>query len=169
MTKYSDSECRLRPAESQDLPGILEMVRELAEFEHLSHAVVATEEGYREHLFGSRPVAEAIVAEAGEGLVGYAIHFATFSTFRGQAGIWLEDLYVRPDWRGRGLGERLLREVVGRAAQRGAGRCEWSVLDWNERAIRLYERMGGRLLDDWRIVRLEEAGIRRLSDDGEAV
>lgn len=159
----------IRPATPPDVPGILAMVRELAEFENLSHQVEADKAGYREHLFGERPVAEALVAEtaagtAGEGeLVGYAIHFATFSTFLGRAGVWLEDLYVRPGWRGQGIGERLLRSVVARAEARGAGRCEWSVLDWNERAIHLYERLGGEVLEEWRIVRLERGGIRALA------
>jgi len=156
----------IRPASPADIPEILAMVRELAEFEHLSHQLEANEALYLEHLFGDRPVAEALVAEAGSDLAGYAIHFATFSTFLGRPGLWLEDLYVRPAWRGCGLGERLLRAVVARAEERGAGRCEWSVLDWNERAIRLYERLGGEILEEWRIVRLESGGIRTLLESG---
>ena len=104
------------------------------------------------------------MAEGENGLVGYAIFFSTFSTFIGRAGIWLEDLYVKPDFRGLGLGKALLKAVGEIAAERNAGRYEWCVLDWNRNAIDLYERVGGEILQEWRIVRLDQQGIRALPD-----
>jgi GNAT superfamily N-acetyltransferase len=154
----------IRPARPADVPGILAMIHELAEFEALSHQVVATEADYHASLFGENPAAGALVAEVENGLVGYAIFFSTFSTFIGRAGIWLEDLYVKPDFRGLGLGKALLKAVGEIAAERNAGRYEWSVLDWNQNAIDLYERVGGEILREWRIVRLDQQGIRALPD-----
>lgn len=163
MRDFSISAISIRPAVSEDVPGILEMIRELADFEKLTHQVVATEADYQKSLFGESPSAGALVAEDGGKLAGYAIYFPTFSTFIGRAGLWLEDLYVRPDWRGRGLGKGLLKAVGEIAAERKAGRFEWSVLDWNRNAIDLYERVGGEILHDWRIVRLDHEGIRELT------
>lgn len=140
------------------------MVRELAEFERMLDQVVATEEDYRKSLFGENSAAEAIVAESEDGLVGYAIFFPTFSTFVGRPGIWLEDLYVRPAHRKRGIGKQLLKKVGQIAHEREAGRYEWAVLEWNRNAIDLYRNMGGRILDDWRIVRLDRNGIAELKD-----
>lgn len=140
------------------------MIRELAEFEGLSDQVVATEADYQASLFGANPAAEALVADGENGLVGYAIFFSTFSTFVGRAGIWLEDLYVRPDYRGLGLGKGLLKAVGKIATDRQAGRYEWCVLDWNQQAIDLYERVGGEILQEWRIVRLDHEGIRSLPE-----
>jgi GNAT superfamily N-acetyltransferase len=153
----------LRAATSDDIPGILEMIRELAEFENLSDQVVATEADYQESLFGKTPVAGAIVAESEGNLVGYAIYFSTFSSFIGRAGLWLEDLYVRPAFRGTGVGKGLLKAVGQIAADRDAGRYEWSVLDWNQNAIDLYERVGGEILQEWRIVRMDRDGIENLT------
>jgi len=144
----------IRPARPEDIPELLAMIRELAAFEHLSHEVLATEADYETSLFGDSPSAGALLAELDGAPVGYAIHFSTFSSFLGRAGVWLEDLYVRPDFRGLGLGKALLKAVGAVAAKRGAGRYEWSVLDWNTNAIELYQRMGGRIMDEWRIVRL---------------
>ncbi len=164
MNDFPNESFRIRPAAPEDVPALLAMVRELAEFEHLSHQVVATEADYRESLFGERPAAEALIAEAGGEVVGYAIFFATFSTFLGRAGVWLEDLYVRPPHRGRGFGKALLKSVGAIARERGAGRYEWSVLDWNQKAIDLYERVGGEILREWRIVRLDRERLRDLSE-----
>ena len=164
MRDIFDPAAAIRPARPNDVPGILAMIRELAEFEALSHHVVATEDDYHASLFGENPAAEALVAEVGNNLVGYAIFFSTFSTFIGRAGIWLEDLYVRPDFRGLGLGKGLLKVVGEIAAARNAGRYEWSVLDWNRNAIELYERVGGEILQEWRIVRLDQQGIRSLPE-----
>lgn len=146
-----------------DLPALLEMIRELAEFENLSHQVTADEEDFRQALFGGRPAAEALICDHGGDPAGYAIFFSTFSTFLGKAGIWLEDVYVRPSFRRQGLGTSLLREVAAIARERGAGRLEWCVLDWNRNAIDLYEKIGGEILDEWRIVRLESQGIATLA------
>ncbi|HRQ88731.1 MAG TPA: GNAT family N-acetyltransferase [Bacteroidia bacterium] len=151
---------QIRSAAPSDIPALLEMIRELAEFEGLLHQVTATEENYRESLFGERPAAEALVAEAGDGIVGYAIFFASFSTFIGRPGIWLEDLYVRPDHRRHGIGKSLLKAVGAIAWERGAGRYEWTVLDWNHRAIDLYERTGAEILPDWRIARMDREQLR---------
>jgi len=145
----------IRPLRPDEVPELLAMVRELAEFEDLAGQVVATEAGYREALFGERPSAEALLALDGDTPVGYAVYFTTFSTFRGTAGIWLEDLYVRPSRRRRGIGTRLLQAVRRAAEERNAGRYEWCVLDWNENAIALYKKMGGKVLDEWRIVRID--------------
>ena len=164
MREIFDPTVAIRPARPEDVPGILAMIRELAEFEALSHQVVATEDDYHASLFGENPAAEALVAEVENNLVGYAIFFSTFSTFIGRAGIWLEDLYVRPDFRGLGLGKGLLKAVGEIAAARNAGRYEWSVLDWNRNAIDLYERVGGEILQEWRIVRLDQQGIRSLPE-----
>jgi len=152
----------IREACSDDVAGILEMVAELAEFEHLADQLVATEEDYQKSLFGENPAAEALVATVSGDLVGYAIFFSTFSTFIGRAGIWLEDLYVRPDFRKGGIGKKLLKAVGSIAEKRNAGRYEWCVLDWNQNAIDLYTQVGGEILNEWRIVRLDRASIKAL-------
>lgn len=154
---------QVRPARPDDVPAIHAMIGELAEFEHLQDQFVATVEDLHASLFGESPAAEALVAEAEEGLAGYAIYFTTFSTFLCRSGLWLEDLYVRPDWRGSGVGKRLLLAVAEVARERGSGRYEWSVLDWNQRAIDFYEAMGGEILEEWRIVRVNRDGIERLA------
>jgi GNAT superfamily N-acetyltransferase len=144
----------IRPLLLVEIPELLDMIRELADFEQLSHEVTATVADYERALFGDSPSACALLAEQEGILVGYAIHFSTFSSFLGKEGVWLEDLYVRPDYRGQGIGKALLKAVGRIAAERGAGRYEWSVLDWNTNAIELYKRMGGRIMNEWRIVRL---------------
>ena len=154
----------IREACLGDVPGLLEMVEELAEFEHLADQLVATEEDYRESLFGEHPAAEALVATVSGQLVGYAIFFSTFSTFVGRAGIWLEDLYVRPNFRKAGIGKKLLKAVGRIAEERNAGRYEWCVLDWNQNAIDLYTQVDGEILDEWRIVRLDRAAIEALPE-----
>ncbi|MFY9509398.1 MAG: GNAT family N-acetyltransferase [Rubrivivax sp.] len=147
---------RLRPAEPRDLPAITGLIRELAEFEHLAHLVQTTPEALHPHLFGERPVAEAFVAEAGEAgsVVAFALFFTNFSTFLAKPGLYLEDLYVQPAWRGHGIGQALLERLAALAVERGCGRFEWSVLDWNENAIRFYQRMGATVMPDWRICRV---------------
>lgn len=150
----------LRQATPADVPAILAMVRELAEFERLAHQLVATEAQFQAALFGAKPAAEAIVAEADGAVVGYALWFTTFSTFLGRPGIWLEDLYVRPAHRRRGIGRALLERVVAIGRERGCGRVEWSVLDWNADAIAVYAAFGAELLPDWRIMRVVKDGSR---------
>ncbi|MBA2564183.1 MAG: GNAT family N-acetyltransferase [Gemmatimonadetes bacterium] len=156
-------------ATSDDVPLILDLIRELAEYERLPHQVLATQEELRDSLFGSQPGAEVILAYAGTDAVGFALFFHNYSTFLGRRGIWLEDLFVRPHWRGRGVGSRLLAHVAELAVERGCGRLEWWVLDWNQPAIRFYERLGAVRMDDWTVYRMTGEELRRLgSSRGDA-
>jgi GNAT superfamily N-acetyltransferase len=161
---------KLRAAELRDVQAIVGLIRELAEFEQLTHLVQATPEKLRPHLFGERPAAEALVAEADvDGraeVVAFALFFTNFSTFLAQPGLYLEDLYVRPAQRGRGIGRALLRRLAEAAVARGCGRFEWSVLDWNADAIRFYEHMGAAVLPDWRICRVTGDALRDLAGKG---
>jgi GNAT superfamily N-acetyltransferase len=160
----------IRPATPADLPVLVAMIRELAEFEQLLHLVEVTPESLAPHLFGPRPAAEAVVvecpqalpgaAEAGPAVVAFALYFTNFSTFLGRPGLYLEDLYVRPAQRGQGLGKALLRHLGALAVERGCGRFEWSVLDWNDNAIHFYEKMGATVMQDWRICRLTGAALQ---------
>jgi GNAT superfamily N-acetyltransferase len=149
----------LRPATPADLNAIVGLIRELAEFEHLEHLVVVTPESLHPHLFGERPVAEAVVGEVQGAVVAFALFFTNFSTFLGQPGLYLEDLSVQPAHRGAGLGKALLAHLGALAVQRGCGRFEWSVLDWNENAIRFYRAMGATVMPDWRICRVTGAEL----------
>lgn len=144
----------LRPATVADTPALLALIHELAAYEQLSHRVQATAERLAAHLFGPQPRAEAVLATHGEQAVAFALFFHTYSTFLARPGLWLEDLYVQPAHRGQGVGRALLRHVAQLAAQRGCGRLEWSVLDWNAPAQAFYRRMGAEVLPDWRICRL---------------
>ena len=164
MSENLTKRVKIRQAEPEDVPGILKMVAELAEFENLTDQLVATEKDYEESLFGPVPVAEALVAEDDGALIGYAIFFSTFSTFIGKAGIWLEDLYVREAFRPQGVGKSLLKALGKMAQERGAGRYEWCVLDWNQNAIDLYQQVGGEILEEWRIVRMDRKGIENLPE-----
>jgi GNAT superfamily N-acetyltransferase len=152
----------LRPASPADLAVIVALIRELAAFEQLEHLVTVTPETLRPHLFGERPVAEAMVGEVGGAVVAFALFFTNFSTFLGQPGLYLEDLYVQPAHRGHGLGKALLKHLGALALARGCGRFEWSVLDWNENAIRFYEKMGATVMPDWRICRVAGAALPAL-------
>lgn len=149
---------RLRPAEPRDLPAICGLIAELAAFEHLSHLVQGTPDTLAPHLFGDRPVAEAVVAELSDQpdapVVAFALFFTNFSTFLAKPGLYLEDLYVQPAHRGAGIGKALLQHLGALAVARGHGRFEWSVLDWNAHAIRFYEAMGATVMPDWRICRI---------------
>lgn len=161
----------IRPATEADVALILTLIRELAEFERLSHEVVGNETLLREHLFGTRPTAEVLLAfvRANGEPAGIALFFQNFSTFLTRPGIYLEDLYVRPPHRGRGLGKALLRRIARLAVSRGCGRFEWAVLDWNENAIGFYKKLGARLLDDWRICRVTGEALQTLgADDAES-
>jgi len=144
----------LRSAAPADLPAIVGLIRELAAFEKLEHLVVATPESMAPHLFGARPAAEAVVGQVNGAVVAFALFFTNFSTFLGRPGLYLEDLYVQPAHRGTGLGRALLQHLGALAVERGCGRFEWSVLDWNENAIRFYESMGATVMPDWRICRI---------------
>ena len=158
----------IRPAAPADCEPILGLIRELAEFEHLSHLVVATPESLCTHLFGPRPAAEAVVAERAGQAVAFALFFTNFSTFLGRPGLYLEDLYVQPAHRGQGLGRALLQHLARLAVQRGCGRFEWSVLDWNAHAIRFYEKMGATVMPDWRICRVTGPALQALGQPGVA-
>lgn len=150
MSDYS-----LRAAEPRDVPAIAGLIEELAAFEELSHLVQMTAETLAPHLFGPRPVVEALVGETADGeVIAFALFFTNFSTFLARPGLYLEDLYVRPAHRRSGLGKIILTRLAEIAVERGYGRFEWSVLDWNEDAIRFYEKMGANVLPEWRICRL---------------
>jgi len=150
----------LRGAQPGDVPAIIGLVRELAEFEKLTHLVEVTPQRLHTHLFGDRPVAEAVVAQVDARVVGFALFFTNFSTFLGKPGLYLEDLYVQPVHRNAGIGQALLAHLAALARQRDCGRFEWSVLDWNVDAIRFYERMGATLLPEWRICRVTGEALR---------
>ena len=146
----------IRPAVPSDLDTVAALIRELAEYEHLAHEVVLDVEELREHLFGSHPFAEVLIAESVEGdAVGFALFFHNFSTFLGRPGIHLEDLFVRPEARGAGHGLALLRALGGIARDRGCGRIEWNVLDWNEPSIAFYDALGARPVAGWTRYRWE--------------
>jgi GNAT superfamily N-acetyltransferase len=152
----------LRAARESDVEAIVGLIRELAQFEKLTHLLEVTPAALGPQLFGARPAAEAMVAEQGGEVVGFALWFTTFSTFLAKPGLWLEDLYVRPAHRGAGVGEAMLRALAALAVERGYGRFEWSVLDWNEHAIRFYRRMGATLMPDWRICRVTGTALEQL-------
>jgi GNAT superfamily N-acetyltransferase len=153
---------RIKPATPADVPIILQLIRELAEFERLLHEVHATEEQLREHLFGARPSAEVVIARLGDETAGFALFFTNFSTFLAKPGIYLEDLYVRQKFRGQGCGEALLRHLASLALERGCGRLEWSVLDWNVRAIDFYKSLGAVPMDQWTVHRVTGDALAKL-------
>ena len=144
----------LRPAAPADVPAIVGLIRELGAFEKLEHLVVVTPETLLPQLFGPKPGAEAMVGVVDGQVVAFALFFHNFSTFLGKPGLYLEDLYVQPAHRGTGLGRALLQALGALAVARDCGRFEWSVLDWNENAIRFYEAMGATVMPDWRICRI---------------
>lgn len=144
----------LRMAEPRDVPAIMGLIAELAEFEKLTHLVKVTPQALQRHLFGPKPVVEAMVGEVQGRVVAYALFFTNYSTFLGKSGLYMEDLYVQPAHRGAGLGKALLERLGRLAVERDYGRFEWSVLDWNVNAIRFYEKMGATVLPDWRVCRV---------------
>ncbi len=154
---------RVREASEEDVPLILSFIRELAEFEKLSREVVATEDGLRESLFGERRYAEVLIAEHDGSPAGFALFFHNFSTFLGKPGIYLEDLYVNPVFRGTGIGKKLLVHLARLAKRRGCGRLEWWVLDWNEPAIGFYESLDATAMDDWTVYRLAGKALEDLA------
>ena len=155
----------IRSATPADIDAILGMVRELAEYENLLDQYVATEEKFQEALFGKKPIAEALVGELEDEPIAFALFFHNFSTFVGKPGLYLEDLYVKPPFRGQGLGKAFLRHLAKIAVERGCGRFEWAVLDWNEPAIRAYDAIGADSLDDWTKRRLEGADLQKLAKE----
>jgi GNAT superfamily N-acetyltransferase len=156
---------RIEPATTRDLSLILRFIKELAAYERLAQEVTATEDILRASLFGSRPAAEVVIAYADAEPAGFAVYFQTFSTFLGLPGLYLEDLYVSPAFRGLGLGRRLLAHVARVAVDRGCGRMEWSVLDWNELALDVYRRIGARPMDEWTVHRLTGTALRDLASN----
>ena len=155
----------IRSGEVADVPLIAELIRGLARYEKLEHEVVMTEEKLRDSLFGERRYAETLIAEADGEPVGFALFFHNYSTFLAQPGIYLEDLFVLPDKRGGGTGRALLERLAQLAVERGCGRLEWAVLDWNVDAIRFYERLGARPNSDWTIYRLAGDSLHRLAGE----
>ncbi|WP_421655284.1 GNAT family N-acetyltransferase [Leptothermofonsia sp. ETS-13] len=153
----------VRAATLNDVSTLFNLVRSLAEYENLSHAVTGDEELLKEHLFGDRPYAEAILAEYAGEVAGFALFFYNYSTFLTKPGIYLEDLFVLPEYRRHGIGTALFNYLAQRAIAEGCGRFEWSVLDWNEPAISFYQRMGADILPDWRICRLTGAALEKLA------
>jgi GNAT superfamily N-acetyltransferase len=154
----------IRTARPGDVPVILDLIRGLARYEKLEHHVEATEDGIRSALFGASPRVFCDLAEADGAVAGFALWFYTFSTFVGRHGIYLEDLFVRPEFRGKGLGKALIGGLARRCVEENLGRFEWSVLDWNEPAIQFYRARGARLLDDWTMCRVEGDALRALGD-----
>lgn len=167
----NDRSISIRPATPDDLADIQALILALAEYERLSHLCVATSEQLADALFGPRPAAEVQIAridgDSGPA-VGFALFCHTFSTFLGRRTLWLEDLYVRQEHRGRGVGRALLRRLASIARERGCGRFEWAVLDWNAPSIRFYEGLGARLMDDWTICRVTGDALDRLAEAPDA-
>lgn len=159
----------LRPATPADTGHILAFIRELADYEKLTHEAVADEAGLRAQLFGEHPAAEVVIAEVDGQPAGFALFFHNFSTFLGQRGLYLEDLFVRPAFRGLGLGKRLMQHLAQLAVARGCGRFEWSVLDWNEPAIRFYRSLGAVGQDEWTVQRLAGDALRTLAASADAM
>jgi GNAT superfamily N-acetyltransferase len=154
---------KIVPATERDLPLVLSFILKLAEYEKLSHQVVATEDLLRDGLFGERRVAEVVLAYLAEEPVGFALYFHNFSTFVGRAGIYLEDLFVEPHHRGKGVGKALLAYVANQAVERKCGRFEWAVLDWNTPSIEFYKSLGAVPLDDWTLFRLTGDALHRVA------
>jgi len=154
----------IRPATVADVPIILELIRALAEYERAPNDVVATEEILQETLFGKKPAAEVLLLFEDKNAVGFALFFHNFSTWLGRPGLYLEDLFVRPEHRGKGYGRALLIELAKIARERNCGRLEWAVLDWNEPAIQFYRKLGAKAMDEWTVFRLTRAEIAQLAD-----
>jgi len=153
----------LRSATPADVPVLFRLIQALAEYEKLSHAVTGNAEALSEHLFGTHPYAEAVLAEYAGQPAGFALFFSNYSTFLTQPGIYLEDLFILPEYRRQGIGKAMLSYLAQLAVERGCGRLEWSVLDWNEPAIAFYRRMGASVLDDWRICRVTGGSLIQLA------
>jgi GNAT superfamily N-acetyltransferase len=158
---------RIQPATEHDVPIVLDLIRQLADYERLRQEAVATEADLRDGLFGPNAVAEALIAYVGDAPVGFALFFHNFSTFVGRRGLYLEDLFVLPAWRGRGFGRQLLVRLAQIAVERHCGRMEWAVLDWNELALRVYRAAGAQPLDEWTVHRLSGDALRRLASEGQ--
>lgn len=146
-----------------ELASLLELIRELARFERLEHEVEATVESLAESLFGPNPVAGALIGRVNGTLAGYALYFFTFSSFIGRTGIWLEDLYVKPEFRRQGLGRAMIEAVARVGAGKNCGRFEWTALNWNKNALDFYRKLGAQMMDEWVLVRMNSEGLRRIA------
>ena len=164
MTKHNDFQ--IRPARVEDVPIILQLIRDLATYERAPNDVTATEEQLVEVLFGERPAAEVLLAFEGQSPVGFAVFFYNFSTWLGRPGLYLEDLFVKPEERGKGYGRALLVELAKIARGRDCGRMEWAVLNWNEPAIKFYRTLGAKPMDEWTVFRLTGGEIAKLANSG---
>lgn len=153
----------LRPARPEDVPTVIGLIRELARYERLLHEVEADEVALMGHLFGNRPCVEVLLAEWESSVAGFALFFPNYSTFLTKPGIYLEDCFVKPEYRGRGIGRALLSELARLAVERACGRLEWNVLDWNTPAIRFYESLGARPMEEWTGYRVSGDNLRRLA------
>ncbi len=158
--------CVIRPVTPDDMELLANLVHELAVYEKLESQAKATAEDFRRNLFGPRPAAEAAIVEVDGATAGFALWFTNFSTFRGQPGIYLEDVFVRPAYRGRGVGKTILSWLARLAVERGCGRLEWAVLNWNEPAIGFYRSLGARPMDEWTVYRLDEEPLQKLAAAG---
>jgi len=156
-------EFKISPITPPEVPELLKLIRELARFERLEKEVKATVASLRKSLFGPQPVAGALLARCDGKVVGYAVYFFTFSSFVGRRGLWLEDLYVRPQFRGRGIGRSLIEAVARMAAERNCGRLEWAALNWNTNALDFYRRLDAKAMNEWVVIRLDSQGLRRLA------
>ena len=160
----ASKEFMIRQAHVEDVPIILELIRDLAAYERAPDEVTATAEQLVDVLFGERPAAEVLLAFEGQSPVGFAVYFYNFSTWLGRPGLYLEDLFVKPEKRGKGYGRTLLIELAKIARERDCGRMEWAVLDWNEPAIKFYRSLGAKAMDEWTVFRLTRDGIARLAN-----
>ena len=163
MTTATVPAFRIERATERDVPLILRLIKGLAEYEKLTDEVRATEDDLRRSLFGPNPSAEVVVGYAGDEPVGFALFFHNYSTFLARPGMYLEDLFVLPKWRGHGYGRQLLAHLATLAVERGCGRLEWAVLDWNEPAIGFYKRLGAKPLHDWTVFRVTGDGLHQLA------
>src|SRR5213594_3118336 len=160
----SERSFKIRDASVADIPIILQLIRDLATYEHAPNDVVATEKGLHEVLFGAEPAAKVVIAFENAEPVGFAIYFFNFSTWLGRPGLYLEDLFVKPETRGRGYGRALLVHLAKIARERCCGRMEWAVLNWNDRAIQFYRKLGAKPMDEWTVFRLTRDEIARLAE-----
>jgi GNAT superfamily N-acetyltransferase len=160
------NQIEIRPAHAEDVPIILRLIRDLATYERAPNDVTATEEQLVDVLFGERPAAEVLLAFERQSPVGFAVYFYNFSTWLGRPGLYLEDLFVKPEKRGKGYGRALLIELAKIARDRGCGRMEWAVLDWNEPAIKFYRALGAKPMNEWTVFRLTRDGIAKLASSG---
>ena len=154
----------IRPATATDVPVVLELIQALATYERAPNEVTATEKGLTKVLFGAKPAAEVLLAFENQAAVGFAVFFHNFSTWLGLPGLYLEDLFVRPEHRGKGYGRALLIHLANIARERGCGRMEWAVLDWNEPAIQFYRKLAAKPMDEWTVFRLTRDGIEKLAN-----